>query len=130
MCRYSSHCSCVWFLLWGLRCMPADLFARILPVPFLPAEIAGSARQACEILNQAGCDVNEDKACGQKIQLAYCSNAERTAICTSTEPAQIERKPLPNAKSPPWHGDLGYFGNKTCLSVYLLCLRAPVPPRS
>ena len=58
--------------------MPVDFFARILPVPFLPAEIAGSARQACNILNQAGCDVNEDKACGQKIQLAYCSNALRS----------------------------------------------------
>ena len=54
------------------------LSARNLQLPFFRAAIAGFARQACEILIQAGCYINEDKACSQKIQLAYCSNALRS----------------------------------------------------
>ena len=54
------------------------LSARNLQIPFFRAAIAGFARQACEILIQAGCYINEDKACSPKIQLAYCSNALRS----------------------------------------------------
>ena len=71
MCRYSGHCSCVWFLLWGLWCMPVDFFARILPVPFLTSRNCGFCQQACDILNQAGNEMSYDETYGNKVHLAY-----------------------------------------------------------
>ena len=62
----------------GLLILPCEVICQKSSGSFFRAAIAGFARQACEILIQAGCYINEDKACSQKIQLAYCSNALRS----------------------------------------------------